>query len=327
MKIMKKHASHDDGVQPYWGLKDIPDLSNKTFLITGATNTYGRLIIRAIYANNGSVIMVDEAQQAGYDLIQSLKETIVSTGTLQFRQLDLSDTNAIQKFAADLQNEIVQLDVLINNASIKKLERRQVNTEGVETHFQYNFFGPFVLTNLLLPLLQMGENPRIVNVSAPLPAYANLKLNDLQLENNYSNQRAYLQSKLATQMVTFYLQNISEAQMLGVKVMTAHAGIHRNFLAPATMNQSSLTRFVRSVINPLIGTNETGVLPILFAAIDEHAKGGALYTPAGFLHSQGRPQATRPIAAALDKQRQSELWVTASELAGFSSWASMANSF
>lgn len=327
MRLIKKHTSITTDVQPYWGLKDIPDLSHKIFLITGATNTYGRLITRAIYANNGSVIMVDEKKQAGYDLIQSLKETIVSTGTLQFRQLDLNDINAIQRFATDLQNEIVQLDVLINNASIKNTAKRQVNENGIETHFQYNFFGPFVLTNLLMPLLQMASDPRIVNVSAPLPPYANLKMSDLQLAANYSNQRAYLQSKLAIQMVTFYLQTINDNQALGVKAITAHAGIHRNILAQNRTNRSSVTRFVRSVVNPLIGTNETGILPILFAAIDTKAQGGALYTPAGFLHSQGRPQTTRPITLASDQKLQEQLWVMASELAGFSSWASMASSF
>ena len=326
MKFIKKHNSSTD-VQPYWGLKDIPDLSHKIFLITGATNTYGRLITRAIYANNGSVIMVDEKRQAGYDLIQSLKETIVSTGTLQFRQLDLNDINAIQIFATDLQNEIVQLDALINNASIKNTTRRQVNNNGIEAHFQYNFFVPFVLTNLLLPLLQMAPDPRVVNVSAPLPPYANLKMSDLQLETNYSNQRAYLQSKLATQMVTFYLQAINDNQCLGIKAVTAHAGIHRNILAQNRTDRSAVTRFVRSVVNPLIGTNETGILPILFAATDSQAQGGAVYTPAGFLHSQGRPQATQPVTLASDKKLQEQLWIVASELAGFSSWASMASSF
>ncbi|WP_416353521.1 SDR family NAD(P)-dependent oxidoreductase [Agrilactobacillus fermenti] len=314
-------------VQPYWGQKDIPDLTGKLFLITGATGAYGQLLTETVYANNGSVILAGRDQETAFALIGRLRNQYQASGTLQFRQLDLNDLASIQSFAANIQNEVVKLDVLINNAGIKDTKERQVNREGIEAHFQINYFGHFVLTNLLIPLMQMAKDPRIVNVSAPLPGFANLKLNDLQLTSSYSNQRAYLQSKLAIQMATFYLQDISAAQNLGIKAMVTHPGIAKGNLQRSYPNQSQLSGWLQTVGSPFLGSRRLGILPTLFAATDHQAVGGRLYAPDGFLHLQGRPTAVKPINAALDKQKQGELWVASSELAGFSSWASMANTF
>ncbi|MCH4169854.1 MAG: SDR family NAD(P)-dependent oxidoreductase [Lactobacillus sp.] len=324
MKKFYKKAQAPKGVQPYWGLKDIPDLTNKVFVITGATQTQGRLITEAIYANNGTVILADSHRQSAYDLIQKLRTQVVSRGILQYRQLDLNSPASIQSFAIDLQNEVVQLDGLINSSGITRTSRREENGDGIEAHFQENFLGHFMLTNLLIPLLQMAPDPRIVNISAPLPIFANIKFNDLQLEHAYSNSRAYFQSKLAVQMATFYLQSISHAQGLGLKVMTTHSGISKKSLLSTP---ASAIVAIQALANPLLGSVHTGILPTLFAATDPHAQGGKLYAPNGLLHLQGRPKITRPIAKALDEDAQSQLWVAASELAGFSSWAAMAHSF
>src|SRR5258708_6469682 len=97
-----------------------------------------------------------------------------------------------------------RLDVLVNNAEMS-LATRQVTAKSVETVFATNHLGPFLLTNLLLPVLKASAPSRVVTVSSSVQAIAKIDFDDLQKANSYSETRSYNQSKLANLLFTYEL--------------------------------------------------------------------------------------------------------------------------
>lgn len=82
---------------------------------------------------------------------------------------------------------------------------RKVTADGLETTFVTNHLAPFLLTNLLLPLLRASAPARIVNVSTGLHRSGRIDFDDLQSERNYDRMHAYQQAKLANLYVTYEL--------------------------------------------------------------------------------------------------------------------------
>lgn len=90
--------------------------------------------------------------------------------------LDLASLDSVKQAAAQIENLVDRVDVLINNAGVNHLNRDAVQTPGdtwVDANFFTNHLGPFYFTYLLLPRLRAAAKPdgpkgatRIVNLSS-----------------------------------------------------------------------------------------------------------------------------------------------------------------
>ena len=73
--------------------------------------------------------------------------------------------------------------------------------DGNELQFQTNFLGHFLLTELLLPLIQRSgtknHKSRIINVSSEAHRFGFIMWHDLNATRFYNSSAAYAQSKLA----------------------------------------------------------------------------------------------------------------------------------
>jgi NAD(P)-dependent dehydrogenase (short-subunit alcohol dehydrogenase family) len=114
--------------------------------------------------------------------------------------------------------------VLVNNAGVwvDAEKGRVTSADGHELHFAVNYLSSYLLTHMLLPRLERGTAPRIVNVSSG--AQRAIDFDDVMLERDYSDGRGYAQSKLAQILFTVDL-----AEALKGKGITAYA------LHPSTM--------------------------------------------------------------------------------------------
>lgn len=148
--------------------------------------------------------------------------------------LDLGSQESIRRAAADVAALTDKLDILINNAA-RVVTTRQVTPEGIEQQFGTNHIGPFLLTNLLLPLLRKAAetNPpgatRIVNLTSAGHRLSPVRFSDYNFEgkhvppeedhikplpgafakwtpDGYPPFVAYGQSKSANILFTLYLQ-------------------------------------------------------------------------------------------------------------------------
>uniref|UniRef100_A0A0E0ER24 Uncharacterized protein n=1 Tax=Oryza meridionalis TaxID=40149 RepID=A0A0E0ER24_9ORYZ len=87
-------------------------------------------------------------------------------------QVDLSSYKSIKKFETSLNQWIKDsnmehsIQLLVNNAGILAKSYR-ITEDGLDEMIQANYIGPFVLTNILLPLLKNSSTPsRVVNLTS-----------------------------------------------------------------------------------------------------------------------------------------------------------------
>ncbi|MCG9491560.1 SDR family NAD(P)-dependent oxidoreductase [Acinetobacter pittii] len=171
-------------------------MSNKRILITGANGGIGLATAKELVQNGADVILAcrnlvkaTEAQAELQALNHAVKVDVIA--------LDLNSLLSV-KTAADLVKERYgSIDVLINNAGIFVKELN--NTEdGYEQQFGVNYLGPFLLTQLLLPLLQQAEDGRIIHLSSISHWFGSIRPETFrQSSGKYHPLAAYGQSKLA----------------------------------------------------------------------------------------------------------------------------------
>lgn len=196
-------------------------------LITGSTDGLGREVARRLAATGAHIIVHGRNRDRGEALVAEIGNG--GTGTASFHAADLADLDEVRRFADEITREYDHLDVLINNAGIwiPGSDERMLSADGYEMHFAVNYLAGYLLTRMLLPLLEQGAPARIINVSSL--AQTPLDFSNIMLEQGYSGSRAYGQSKLAQIMFTFSLAQELEGRSISV-----------NALHPATLMNTSM---------------------------------------------------------------------------------------
>ena len=131
--------------------------SGKTVVITGATAGIGYRTALEFCRRGAFVIGVgrspDRCQKAREEIIKEVPKAKV-----HFLIVDLSSQEEVRGLAASVasllkENRLAGLDVLVNNAGLF-MDKLVMTEDGIETTVAVNHIAPFLLTYLLLPLLQ-----------------------------------------------------------------------------------------------------------------------------------------------------------------------------
>ena len=106
--------------------------------------------------------------------VLELRQRLASAGCSQVHalKLDLSSFASIRLFAQELQALPLRCSTLINNAGVLRWKGIAFTADGFEEHVGANFFGHFLLTQLLLPILQQNGPSRVITLSSHLAASA-----------------------------------------------------------------------------------------------------------------------------------------------------------
>lgn len=140
------------------------DLSEKTFLITGANTGIGRANVLALAERKaGRVIIAARSHERTAPVIAEMKSKNPD-GVVDFVSLDLGSLAAVRKAADEVLEKAPTIDVLINNAGLAGLQGQ--TTDGFELAFGTNHLGHYLWTEKLLPLVQRAKQGRIVIVSS-----------------------------------------------------------------------------------------------------------------------------------------------------------------
>jgi NAD(P)-dependent dehydrogenase (short-subunit alcohol dehydrogenase family) len=168
---------------------DIPDITGKTVIGTGANSGIGRAAAHALAGGGAHVVLAVRNAEKGKAAAAAMP------GKTEVRELDLASLESVRAFAAGWDGGI---DVLINNAGVMGLTLTRT-ADAFEMKFGTNHLGHFALTNLLLPHVA----GRVVTVSSSLHRRGSLDFDDLNWERRpYRPVRAYTQSKLANLLFT-----------------------------------------------------------------------------------------------------------------------------
>ncbi|KAK0649198.1 hypothetical protein B0T16DRAFT_436190 [Cercophora newfieldiana] len=226
-------------------------IRGKTILVTGVgPNGIGATTVLAFASQAPKLLILASRTKAKLDAVaQDVHEQYPGV-RVEVVLLDLASQGSVRAAAAEVSQLTDRLDILVNNAALV-IFTRQATAEGIEMQFGVNHIGPFLFTNLLLPLLRNAAktNPpgatRIVSLTSAGHRLSPIRFSDYNLksdnvppeedhvkplagafgrttEDGYNGIVAYGQSKTANILFTLYLQEHLSKQ--GISSYTLHPG-------------------------------------------------------------------------------------------------------
>ncbi|KAL0428910.1 UNVERIFIED_CONTAM: (+)-neomenthol dehydrogenase [Sesamum radiatum] len=176
------------------------EVTKKYAVVTGANKGIGLEVCRQLATQGITVVLTARNEKRGLEAVEKLKASSLS-GSIIFHQLDVADLASIASLAEFIKSQFGKLDILVNNAGIGGVT---ADSDGVRTIagaaneaeagiiwnevvkqtsqtydsaaecLQTNYYGAKRIAEALLPLLQLSDSPRIVNVSSKLGMLKNL---------------------------------------------------------------------------------------------------------------------------------------------------------
>ena len=291
-----------------WSTADIPPQNGRIAVITGATGGLGYETALSLAGAGATVVLTGRNDAKGRHALAQIRGQ-VPNAKISYEELDLASLASVADFAARFAEAHGALDLLINNAGVMALPKRQETADGFEMQFGVNYLGHYALTARLLPLLRRGNRPRVVNLSSLAHRSGAINFDDLQGRRSYSPWRTYCQSKLAMLIFAFELQRRSDAGGWGLMSNAAHPGYARTDLIPNGPGNDSLSWRVGRYLQPYIGQSAAaGALPTLFAATSPQAEAAGYYGPNWFYELKGPPVPAKIMPQAKDTAVAARLW-------------------
>ncbi|MFT4601115.1 MAG: NAD(P)-dependent dehydrogenase (short-subunit alcohol dehydrogenase family) [Arenicella sp.] len=289
-----------------------PNQKGRIALITGANTGLGLETTKWFVQKEIKVVMacrnLSKAEEA--------KKSVLSehpNAEIELMELDLNSLESVKGFAAAFIEKHDKLDLLINNAGVM-IPPYSKTKDGFELQFGVNHLGHFLLTDLLLPLINKTEGSRIVSLSSVAHKSGRINLDDINWEKKYSKMKAYGQSKLANLM--FALDLNEKIQEKGIKTLSvaAHPGGSNTDLV------RHIPKLLYYVLLPLFSlmshSPKNAALPIVMAALDASVKGGEYFGPQSRTEMKGNPGRAKIESHAKDMEVRKKLWAISEKMVG-----------
>jgi len=298
-----------------WATDDIPNLSGKVIIVTGANSGIGFETVKELARKGAHTILACRSIEKGNDAAQRIHAE-VPNARLEPMVLDLSSLKSVHAFAESFKAVHDHLNVLVNNAGIMWVPYGKTE-DGFERHFGTNHLGHFALTSLLIDVLRNTSASRVVTVSSMGHRSGKMDFDNLMFEDGvgYGRDKAYGRSKLANLLFSFELQRHFDALHTNATAIAAHPGGSDTNLGRYVEDRWWF-RLLRQLTKPITQTAVMGALPILRAAIDPETKGGDYFGPGGFMGMRGYPVKVACSNPAKDVDIAKHLWKVSEDLTG-----------
>jgi retinol dehydrogenase 14 len=270
-------------------------LRGKVVMVTGANAGMGKEISLAIAAMGATLVMVSRDRERG-EAARADVQLKTGNDEVELMLADLSTQRSIRHLAQELESRHPQLNVLINNAGMTS-SRHVETADGLDSVFATNHLGPFLLTNLLLPVLAAGAPSRIVTVSSGAQAMGKIDFDDLQSVRGYNEIRAYNQSKLANLLFTYELARCLSG-----------TGVTANAVEPGFVKTNLAVPFPFSLFSFMRGKAVDGAKPSVYLASSPDVEG----VNGAFFNSKGVTVKSSKLSYDGDVARR--LWQVSAEL-------------
>jgi NAD(P)-dependent dehydrogenase (short-subunit alcohol dehydrogenase family) len=298
-----------------WTTRDIPDLSGRTAVVTGANGGLGLETARALAGAGAHVVMAVRDQKKAASAADDIRGSH-ATASLEIVALDLGSLSSVREAARCIADTHDTIDVLVNNAGLMAVpERRTV--DGFEMQLGVNHLGHWALTALLLPALLRADAARIVTVTSTAHHMGRaVDPHNPNLEGSYGPWKAYGQSKLANFHFAIGLQRELGKAGAPASSLVAHPGLTNTELQATSVTESGgtfWTRFFHGLAGSTGMSPAAGALPQIRAATDPAARGGEFYAPR-FVNNG--PPVRRPILRPGMSSGIARLWEVSERATG-----------
>ena len=277
-------------------------MNGKLCLVTGATSGIGKAAAHGLAGLGATVVLVGRNPQKTAAVTAEIQQAS-DNPQVSYLLADLSAQAQIHRLAQDFKERYARLDVLVNNAGATYL-RRQESVDGIEMTFALNHLGYFLLTHLLLDVLEASAPARIINVASNFHVAVRLNFNDLQHRKGYFIALVYARSKLANLYFTYELARRLEGSRVTVNA------VHPGFVTTRIgRNNSWPVRLAMRLVDLVSVPPEKGVDTILYLATSlevEGVSGKYFY----------RRKAVPSSAVSYDRLAAQRLWQVSAALTG-----------
>uniref|UniRef100_A0A0N5A8Q7 Short-chain dehydrogenase n=1 Tax=Syphacia muris TaxID=451379 RepID=A0A0N5A8Q7_9BILA len=253
------------------------DATGKIALVTGANSGIGFQIARLLNEKGATVYMLCKDYERAFTARIELTQLGCNPDRLIIKVVDLAQFASIHQLVNELKQEIPVIDILINNAGIMSYPRYELTMDGYEMTWQTNYLGHFLLTELLLPLMELSSDARIINVSSSLHKFADsvdfFFVND---PRNFGRRKSYYRSKLAQVMHARELSRRLRTRepSTNITINAMHPGMCATNLCRYSFFMKTLLRYLFKL--PMwffMKTAKDGAQTAIFLALSENVKG------------------------------------------------------
>ena len=275
--------------------QNLPRQDGKVFMVTGGYSGVGRELCTILYHAGGKVYMAGRSESKAKTTIETIKLLpSQSPGDVVFLPLSLDDLATIKPAVQQFLSAETRLDVLFNNAGVSNPPQGSKSAQGHELQMATNCLGPYLLTQLLLPVLEktassvdpgsvrvVWTSSIVVDLAAPKDG---LDISDLTQPPS-DQQRSYTSTKLGN----WYLANALSTQTgsKGVLSVTQNPGNLKTELI------RHMPWWVGFLSAPLLYAARMGAYTELWAGLSVDLTiedGGKYIVPWGRLHPSPRPE-------------------------------------
>jgi len=310
-----------------WSRNDIPDLTGRVAVVTGANSGLGLEVSRTLAGNGATVYLAVRNLAKGAAAVDDIKASIPAAD-LHLQELNLASLDSVRTAAAELRGRTATIDLLINNAGAMYTPRDRTD-DGFGMQFGVNHLGHFAWTGLLIDRLLGTPGSRIathssvahrgadgINIDAlpDEPEDVGTLTNRLVFRNREAQvtNAAYGRSKLANLLFTYELQRRLHAAAVETQALAAHPGGSDTDLGRHIPGG----RILAPLLRPMTQSAAMGALPTLRAATDPTATGGQYYGPDGFMETRGYPKVVESNDDSHNTANQQRLWEASERLTG-----------
>lgn len=244
--------------------------AQRVAVVTGASGGMGRATAAILAAEHGmKVVLLARNSLKGQQAVDYVN---VKSGRndAELVLCDLASFAGIRQAATAINERFSSIDVLINNAGVVTVKREETE-DGLERQLGVNHLGHFLLTGLLLPLLERSTAGRIVVVSSGAHKIGRMDYSDPGLSRSFTVWGAYGRSKLA---------NIWFVRELASRLTKNGSAVTVNALHPGAVStdigvnrQSGFGTMVHKLLRPFFLTAEEGSATAVYLAASPEVEG------------------------------------------------------
>lgn len=230
-------------------------MSNPICVITGCNSGIGKAAAIELAKQGFDIIMLvrdSDKSRLAYEEIQSY-----SSGKVDLKYVDLASLESINKVSDEIKTQYKKIDILINNAGLVK-RRFEKSADNFEMTIAVNYFATFSLTMQLLPLLEMSDRARIINVTSELYKNGEVHLDNDFSSKKYNGNKAYANSKL---LVIYFTEELAKRlSSSNITVNCVHPGV------VGTDVFRDYPQWFAKLLNVFIAKPDEGAKPIVYLA-------------------------------------------------------------
>jgi NAD(P)-dependent dehydrogenase (short-subunit alcohol dehydrogenase family) len=294
-----------------WNASQMPDLTGKRFLITGATSGIGLAAATELARRNANVVITARSVEKARDAIKN-----IGPGLVDYILMDLTDLESVKRAAARVDRAF---DVVVLNAGVMATPFTKT-VDNFELQMGTNHLGHFAFAGLIKNQIK----DRLVVVSSFAHKMGSFGDNSQDAIRNlclgigkYQKWQVYGASKLANLLFVSEIERLRIEKNWSFIPLAVHPGYSdTNLQAVASQMRGAATEEkITMMINKILAQPASqGALPTLAACVYPDLIGASFIGPNGFMETRGTPKLTRAKALAYDQLLAKNLWQVSEEL-------------